>query len=102
MTKILLMLTIRTVTKERCSSWFGSRVQELSCSDITGNANDSDDDGDVDHDDVGDDPDGEHGDYESRIIVTMATMKPWQVHPAFYSTRSCGAHWMAARVSVQV
>ena len=44
MTKILLMLTM---TKERCSSWFGSRVQELSCSDIAGNADDSDDDGDV-------------------------------------------------------
>ena len=44
MTKILLMLTM---TKERCCSWFGSRVQELSCSDIAGNADDSDDDGDV-------------------------------------------------------
>ena len=46
MTKILLILTIRTVTKERCCSWFGLRVQELSCSDIAGNADDSDDDGD--------------------------------------------------------
>ena len=59
------------------------------------------DDGDVDHDDGGADHDGEHGYYDSRIIVTMTTMKPWQVHPAFYS-RSCRAHWMAARLSVQV
>ena len=35
------------------------------------------------------------------IELTMTTMMPWQVHPAFYS-RSCRAHWMAARVSVQV
>ena len=52
MTKILLILTIRTVTKERCCSWFGSRVQELSCSDIAGNADDSEDDKDVDHNGV--------------------------------------------------
>ena len=44
MTKILLMLTM---TQERCCSWFGSRVQELSCSDIAGSADNSDDDGDV-------------------------------------------------------
>ena len=69
MTKILLMLTIRTVTKERCCSWFGSRVQELSCSDIAGSADDSDDDGDVDHDDVGHDDDDDEDGAERKMQV---------------------------------
>ena len=68
MTKILLMLTM---TKERCSSWFGSRVQELSCSDIAGSA----DDGDVDHDDVGHDDDDDDVGAERKMQVFKGWFK---------------------------
>ena len=72
MTKILLMLTM---TKERCSSWFGSRVQELSCSDIAGSADDSYDDGDVDHDDVGHDDDDDEDGAERKMQVFKSWFK---------------------------
>ena len=72
MTKILLMLTM---TKERCSSWFGSRVQELSCSDIAGSADDSDDDGDVDHNDVDHDDDDDDVGAERKMQVFKSWFK---------------------------
>ena len=64
-----------TMTQERCCSWFGSRVQELSCSDIAGSADDSDDDSDVHHDDVGHDDDDDDVGAERKMQVFKGWFK---------------------------
>ena len=66
------------VPKERgrCSR-AGSRVNKLSWSDIAGNADDSDDDGDVDHDD---------GDYEDDDIDDDGAERKMQVFKSWFKS----------------